>query len=307
MLEALLFHFPVSGVKTYVFLPPLFSFVLSLFCATGGVSGAFLLLPFQVSLLNFVSPSVSATNHLYNVVAIPAGVYRYWKEKRFYYPLTLLITIGTFPGVIIGYFLRVSYFRELKNFKLLVGGVLLFIGLKLLYDLFFPKREVSFSPEPVKTLKFNLRILQFEYAGRAYSINTILLALIALVIGIVGGIYGIGGGAVMAPLLLAFFQLPPYIFAGATLFGTFLTSILGVLVYTFGGNGPDFLLGFLFGLGGFIGIYLGAKIQKRVPQRVIRLILTLMLLYISLQYLSLLSSFARFLKFHSFLVWRFLS
>lgn len=290
MLEALIYHFPVSGVRTYVFLPPLFSFIMSLFCATGGVSGAFLLLPFQVSFLNFVSPSVSATNHLYNVVAIPGGVYRYWKEKRFYYPLTILITIGTFPGVIIGYFLRITYFRDLKNFKLLVGGVLLFIGLKLLYDLFFPKRESSFSPEPVKTLKFNLRILQFEYAGRTYSINPILLSLIALVIGIVGGIYGIGGGAVMAPLLLAFFQIPPYIFAGATLFGTFLTSVLGVLIYTLGGNGPDFWLGFLFGLGGFIGIYLGAKIQKRVPQRVIRLILTLILLYISLQYIKTFNS-----------------
>lgn len=243
------------------------------------------MLPFQVSILHFVSPSVSATNHLFNVIAIPGGVYRYYKEKRFYYPLTLLITIGTFPGVVIGYFLRVSYFQDLKNFKLLVGSVLLFIGLKLFYDLLFPKKETSFSPEPVKTLKFNLRTLQFEYAGRIYSLSTPLLSLIAFLIGVVGGIYGIGGGAVMAPLLLAFFQLPPYIFAGATLFGTFLTSILGVAIYTLGGHGPDFLLGFLFGLGGFYGIYLGAKYQKKFPQKIIRLILTIILLYISLQYI----------------------
>ncbi len=285
MLKSLLFYFPVSGVKTYIFLPPLFSFVLSFFCATGGVSGAFLLLPFQVSILHFVSPSVSATNHLFNIIAIPGGVYRYYREKRFYYPLTLIITIGTFPGVVIGYFLRISYFQDLKNFKLLVGSVLLFIGLKLLYDLLFPKKETSFSPEPVKTLKFNICTLQFEYAGKIYSLNTYLLSLIAFLIGVVGGIYGIGGGAVMAPLLLAFFQIPPYIFAGATLFGTFLTSILGVIIYTLGGHGPDFLLGFLFGLGGFFGIYLGAKYQKKFPQRIIRLILTFILLYISLQYI----------------------
>jgi len=48
----------------------------------GGISGAFLLLPFQMSFLNFTSPSVSSTNFVYNIVAIPSGVYRYIKEGR---------------------------------------------------------------------------------------------------------------------------------------------------------------------------------------------------------------------------------
>jgi len=285
MLEAFLIEFSVSKVKTYLFIPPLFSFILSFFCATGGVSGAFLLLPFQVSVLNFTTPAVSATNHLFNVIAIPSGVYRYWREKRFYYPITLIITLGTFPGVIIGYFLRISLFENLKNFKFLVGSVLLFIALKLLYDLIFPPREGAFSPEPPKTLKFNYKTLSFEYGGRTYQVNTPLITLISFVIGVIGGIYGIGGGAVMAPILLVFFHLPPYVFAGATLFGTFLTSILGVLIYTLGGHGPDFLLGLLFGLGGAVGLYLGAKYQKKFPQKLIRLILTSLLLLISLQYI----------------------
>jgi len=41
-----------------------------------GVSGAFLLLPFQMSFLGYVNLSVSTTNQLYNVVAIPSGCYR---------------------------------------------------------------------------------------------------------------------------------------------------------------------------------------------------------------------------------------
>jgi len=99
-----IYTFPISGVTTSILIPPLVSFLISFLCASGGISGAFLLLPFQVSILGFAAPSVSATNHLYNVFAIPFGVYRYWKEKRFYYPLTLIIILGTFPGVIIGYF-----------------------------------------------------------------------------------------------------------------------------------------------------------------------------------------------------------
>ena len=63
--------FPVSGVDVPVFVPPLAAFAVSFFCSMGGVSGAFLLLPFQMTFLGYTSPSVRATNQFYNVVAIP--------------------------------------------------------------------------------------------------------------------------------------------------------------------------------------------------------------------------------------------
>ena len=105
IMEYFYWLFPVSGVKTYIFLPPLVAFVVSFFTSMGGVSGAFLLLPFQVSFLNFTSPSVSATNFVYNIVAIPSGVYRYLKEGRMAWPLTWVVIAGTLPGVFIGYYL----------------------------------------------------------------------------------------------------------------------------------------------------------------------------------------------------------
>ena len=128
-------HFPVSGVDTWVFIPPLVAFVVSTFTSMGGVSGAFLLLPFQVSILNFTTPSVSATNFVYNIVAIPSGVYRYLKEGRMAWPLTWIVIVGTLPGVLIGYYLRVLYLPNPKAFKFFVGCVLLYIGVRLLYEL----------------------------------------------------------------------------------------------------------------------------------------------------------------------------
>jgi len=288
LLKSLLFqyHFSKAGITIPIFLPPLVSFILSLICGVGGVSGAFLLLPFQVSILNFTTPSVSATNHLFNCVAIPWGVYNYWRQGRLYTPLTLIISLGTLPGVVIGYFLRVSYFLKLKNFLLLVGLVLLIIGGKLFYDVILPpKKEASFSHTPPKTLIFSFRKLSFEYSGFTYEVNPIMIFLIACVIGIVGGIYGIGGGAIMAPVLLAFFHLPAYVFAGATLFATFLTSVIGVIVYTIFGNGPDFLLGLLFGAGGGIGLYISAKLQKYFPQKLMRILLAIIILFIAFRYI----------------------
>jgi uncharacterized membrane protein YfcA len=81
-MKLLLLNFPVSGVETYIFLPPLVAFIISFFTSMAGISGAFLLLPFQMSVLGFTSPAVTSTNFLYNVTGTPGGVYRYMKECR---------------------------------------------------------------------------------------------------------------------------------------------------------------------------------------------------------------------------------
>ena len=109
--------------------------------------------------------------------------------------------------------------------------------------------------------------------------------------GIIGGTYGIGGGAIIAPFCVAVFHLPVYTVAGAALLGTFLTSIVGVIFYSLipntGGltTAPDWFLGFLFGAGGFIGIYLGARAQKFVPQKFIKLFLGIIITYLAQRYI----------------------
>ncbi|MCU0597404.1 MAG: sulfite exporter TauE/SafE family protein, partial [Desulfobacterota bacterium] len=49
---------------------------------------------------------------------------------------------------------------------------------------------------------------------------------------------------------------------------------------------PDWLLGALFGAGGFLGMYCGARLQKYFPARFIKLVLTLTLLFLAVSYLS---------------------
>ncbi|PQP32989.1 hypothetical protein C6A36_01565, partial [Desulfobacteraceae bacterium SEEP-SAG10] len=127
--------FPVSGVEVFPLFPFIVAFIVSFFTSMGGVSGAFLLLPFQISILGFTSPAVSPTNLVYNIVAIPSGVYRYIREGRMAWPLAWVIIVGTLPGVFIGAVFRIKYLPDPKNFKFFVGCVLLYIAIRLLYDL----------------------------------------------------------------------------------------------------------------------------------------------------------------------------
>ncbi|HBD10370.1 MAG TPA: hypothetical protein DCZ69_19140 [Syntrophobacteraceae bacterium] len=313
-------HFAVSGVDTWVFLPPLVAFVVSTITSMGGVSGAFLLLPFQVSVLNFTSPSVSATNFVFNIVAIPSGVYRYLKEGRMAWPLTWVVIVGTLPGVFIGYYLRVRYLPNPVSFKMFVGCVLLYIGTRLLYEMTERsqegKREMKalddmfnqharqlrasqaarvssgLPPEAVvKTIHWSLSRVEYEFWGQRFSFSTIGMFMLAFVVGIIGGTYGIGGGAIIAPFCVAVFQLPVYTVAGAALLGTFITSVAGVFFYsiipaeTGLSCAPDWLLGSLFGFGGFAGMYCGARLQKFVPQKILKLILGLLITFLAVNYI----------------------
>lgn len=56
--------FPVSGVEVNPLVPPLIALVVSTFTSMGGVSGAFLLLPYQVSLLDSPARHRRSTNRL---------------------------------------------------------------------------------------------------------------------------------------------------------------------------------------------------------------------------------------------------
>ena len=127
--------FHTAGIEIQPWIPPLVAFVISFFTSMGGVSGAFLLLPFQMSFLGYTAPSVSATNQVFNIVAIPSGVYRYWKEGRMVWPLTMIVIAGTLPGVLLGAIVRVRFLPDPGQFKIFAAAVLLYIGIRMIRDL----------------------------------------------------------------------------------------------------------------------------------------------------------------------------
>lgn len=285
--------FSVSGVETWFFLPPLVSFVISFFTSMAGVSGAFLILPFQMSVLGFTTPSVSSTNFLYNIVGIPGGLTRYIQEKRMLWPLAGWITVGTLPGVFFGYYFRVRYFPDPRTFKFFVGAVLLYLAFSLAKGML--KKTDKKAPEAktyeIDSVTTNLRTIQYTFNGTPVCISVPAIISLSLVVGVIGGIYGIGGGAIIAPFCVSILRVPVYTVAGAALMGTFITSIAGIGFYSTIAlnNGqtapPDWLLGFLFGIGGLVGMYFGAKCQKYVPEKVIKAILALILFSVAGRYI----------------------
>lgn len=312
-------YFPIAGIEVAPWIPPIVAFVIAFFTSMGGVSGAFLLLPFQMSFLGYTNPSVSATNQVFNIVAIPSGVYRYCREGRMVWPLTWTVVAGTLPGVFIGAIVRVAYLPDPRHFKLFAAGVLLYIGLRMMMDLLkkttrekgngsergFQEavqrhRSRAFGQEDnnptnlpaVTVTHFNLKRLGYTFYGESFDVSFGGIFLLSLAVGVVGGIYGIGGGSIIAPFFVTIFGLPVYTVAGAALMGTFVTSVAGVAFYQVIAPyypemsvAPDWILGLLFGSGGTAGMYLGARCQIFVPAKAIKWMLAGIILLTASKYI----------------------
>ena len=108
-------YFPTAEIEVSPVVPPLVAVAVSFFTSMGGISGAFLLLPFQMTFLGYTNTSVSATNQLYNVFSNPGGVFRYYREKRMLWPLSWIVMAGAVPGVVIGGFQTVRGARAARH------------------------------------------------------------------------------------------------------------------------------------------------------------------------------------------------
>jgi len=245
------------------------AYAIAVLATPTGISGAVLLLPFQVSVLGTPSPAVTPTNLLYNVVATPGALYRYWRQGQAGDRLALALIAGTLPGVVAGSVIRVELLPGPQVFDLVVGAVLLPLGIWLV--LTGPARPDK-PARPVRVM------------------SAPVLIFLATAVGCVGGIYGIGGGSILAPILIGTGR-PPGQVAPAALASTFVTSVAGVIAFTIlsihqhGPVAPNWPTGVALGIGGLAGAYTGARIQSRLPDTLIRRLVGILVIAIGARYL----------------------
>jgi uncharacterized membrane protein YfcA len=243
----------------------LIAFGIAVFTTPVGVSGAVFLVPVQISILHTPSPAVTPTNLLYNLIAIPGALLRFHREGRLAGPLTRLLVLGTLPGMVAGAVIRAELLSGTEAFLVVIAAVLVPLGAWL-----------AFAAPPAPAAAPDRRRRR-------------LIVVLALAVGVIGGIYGIGGGSILGPVLVGLgygvFEVAP-----AALTATFLTSVAGIATFallSLGGSGdlaPDWTLGIAIGLGGLAGAYLGARLQSRLPETLLRRGLGVLALGLGLHY-----------------------
>jgi uncharacterized membrane protein YfcA len=108
------------------------------------------------------------------------------------------------------------------------------------------------------------------------------LAAIATAAGVFSGLFGVGGGTVIVPLLIFWFGYGERLATGTSLAAIVVIAALATIGHGVYGN-VDPLLGLLIGAPAVAGVVAGTGFQQRLPERAISILFAALLLAIAVE------------------------
>lgn len=199
----------------------------------------------------------------------------YKKNKQADLKNAIIFMIGIIPGALVG--AHLSQYLTLHSFNLYFGIFLIIMSIVLL---------VRDKIKPIKLFQSATHMKTFTDAeGKTYeySIAPIPAIIATFFVGCLTGLFGIGGGALMTPLMIIVFRFPPHIAVGTSMIMIFVSSITGAVSHIIQGN-IIWIYAIVLILASFIGAKLGVKINKRMKSSsvvtMLRIILLLLGIYL---------------------------
>jgi uncharacterized membrane protein YfcA len=92
----------------------------------------------------------------------------------------------------------------------------------------------------------------------------VLLTAVGLVIGVLTGLFGVGGGFIIVPALVTFSGMGMQRAVGTSLLVITLVGLSGIASHFLGGNAVPILLTLLFVVGGLAGMFLGTAVSRKL-------------------------------------------
>jgi len=109
------------------------------------------------------------------------------------------------------------------------------------------------------------------------------LAAIGTLAGAFSGLFGVGGGTIIVPLLILWFGYGERLATGTSLAAIVLIGLLGALAQGGIYGNVHIVTGLLLALPAIAGVLLGTAIQQRIPQRAVSYLFALLLVAIAVE------------------------
>jgi uncharacterized membrane protein YfcA len=236
-----------------------------------GIGGGVFIVPALVTALGFSLHEAAGTSLA--ALLLPVGLFAaitFGKARLLDLRGSTMIALGLMTGVYVG--AKLAIFMQADYLKFLYGIFLIFVSYRYidpinLIKMWMGKKIPVYDENFVKSVKWY---------------KTFLLGLAA---GVLSGLFGIGGGVIIVPVLVSLFHYDQRVAAGTSLGALLLpVGLPGVLVFFKAGAFSIFKAAPV-ALGLFIGAFFGAHIAVRVPSRHLKRAYGVFLLIIGLKYL----------------------
>ena len=109
------------------------------------------------------------------------------------------------------------------------------------------------------------------------------LAVIGTLAGVFSGLFGVGGGTVIVPLLIFWFGYGERLATGTSLAAIVLIGLLGTVAQGGIYGNVHVLTGLWLSIPAVFGIVAGTAIQQRIPQRAVSLLFAALLVAVAIE------------------------
>jgi uncharacterized membrane protein YfcA len=112
---------------------------------------------------------------------------------------------------------------------------------------------------------------------------TLKLAAIGTLAGVFSGLFGVGGGTVIVPLLIFWFGYGERLATGTSLAAIVLIGLLGAIAQGGIYGNVHVVTGLLLAIPAVVGVVMGTAIQQRIPQRAVSVLFAVLLIAVAIE------------------------
>lgn len=221
-----------------------------------GVGGGILLVPALVMLLHLPQRMASGTSLAAVLPISVASLVSYTLSGSVDWWVALFVTIGAVSGALLG-----TYLLKVLPLKVVGVGFVVLLVLTAI-RMFIPLEADGRAPLTVLT--------------------AVLLVLLGVAIGVLAGLFGVGGGVVLVPALVVLWSISPVIAKGTSLAVVVPTAIVGTMRNRANRN-ADLRLAAIVGVAGIFSAVVGAEVAQAMDDRLSNVLFAILLVVVSLK------------------------
>ena len=219
-----------------------------------GLGGGIIVVP-VLTFLGF-PPTAAASNSLFAALSNAiASTISYSRQKRIEFSLGVKLGLLTIPGTVLGAVISTDVTPSI--FKILFGLVLIASAAYI-----FLRKKIE-----TKEKTISKQMMVFAIGASFFA-------------GIISAFFGIGGGIIFVPLMVAGMGMAMKKAAPTSQLILLFSSLSGVITHSILGH-PDFTQAGFLAIGSFIGGLVGARLSLDVKERYLQILVSVVILIAS--------------------------
>jgi uncharacterized membrane protein YfcA len=284
-------YLPIAGMSINLFLLVGLGALVGFMSGLFGVGGGFIMTPLMM--MAGIPPAVAAASDSNQIVAGAAsGAYAHWRLRNVDLRMGLVLLAGGLVGGTVGVQL-VKLLRELGNIEFVmkslyvlmlgtIGGLMFWESLSTIRRGRFHK--ASPPPQSKKPSVWSRLPLQMHFTQSNLRTSAIFPFSIALFVGALAALLGVGGGFIMVPAMIYVIGMPTIVAVGTDLFQIVLTTANVTFQQAVTNRTVDLLLAMLLLIGSTLGAQFGARVGRQLRGEQIRVLLALIVLLFAVKF-----------------------